>query len=319
MTEVSQCFDLTSKDNTMTNLKKLQSLGLDDKILYTTVKIQQFYLRHKGKVYVSFSGGKDSTVLLHLVRSIYPDVKGVFFDTGLEYPEIRDYVKTYDNIDWVKPKMSFRKVIDTYGYPVIGKMASHWINGAKQGWASAPKHFETDDSIYGYKRYAYMIDAPFKVSERCCDVLKKRPAKAYYKETGLAPMLGIRADESFIRRDQFKNKGDDKEDTAYPQLNPLAIWTDNDIKEYIKRYDIRLAEVYYMPGIERTGCVFCMFGIMKDRDRFVKLKITHPQLWEYCMKDYDKGGLGLKKVLDYMHIPTGYEQKNLLDFSEDKE
>lgn len=313
MTETPPCFDVTSQDNTLDNLKKLQSISLDDKILYTKVKIQQYYLKHKGKVCVSFSGGKDSTVLLHLVRSIYPEVKGVFIDTGLEFPEIRDYVKSYDNIDWIKPKMSFRKVIDKFGYPVIGKMAAHWINGAKKGWASAPEHFREDsDSIFNYSRYAYIIDAPFKVSERCCDVLKKKPAKDYYLETGLAPMLGIRASEGVIRRNQFTNKGKDKA-TKYPQLNPLAIWLDKDINEYIERNNIRLAEVYYK-GMKRTGCVFCMFGIMSDKDRFVRLKARHPQLWEYCMRDYDKGGLGIKTVLDYIGIPTGYEQKNLSDF-----
>ena len=206
MSDTPACFDATLQDNTLDNLKKLQALSLDDKLLYTKVKIQQYYLKHKGKVYVSFSGGKDSTVLLHLVRSIYPEVKGVFFDTGLEYPEIREHVKRFDNIEWVKPQMSFRKVIKEYGYPVIGKMAAYWIDGAKKGWKSAPLRFQDDNGPFNYKRYSYMIDAPFKVSNKCCEVLKKKPAHDFYKETGLAPILGIRAEESAIRKDQFVKK-----------------------------------------------------------------------------------------------------------------
>lgn len=319
MAETPQCFDLTSEDHTLDNLMKLKSLSLDDKILYSTVKIQQFYLKHKGNVCVSFSGGKDSTVLLHLVRSIYPDVKGMFLDTGLEFPEIREFVKTFDNIDWVKPKMSFRKVIEELGYPVISKQASHWIGGAKQGWASAKVRFDpATKSQYNFSKFAYMIDAPFKVSERCCDKLKKQPAHAYYKESGLAPILGILASESLTRRDQFTRHGIEKSDTVHPQLTPLVFWTEKDIKEYIKRYNIEICNLYEK-GYTRTGCVFCMFGIMADRDRFVLLKKTHPQLWEYCMRDFDKGGLGMKKVLDYMGIPTGYEQKNLLDFGDEKD
>ncbi len=88
MSLASNCFDV-SQDQPR-NLAKLQKLSLDDKILYSSVKIKEFYIATKGKTYVSYSGGKDSTVLLHLFRSIYPDTPAMFVDTGLEFPEIRD-------------------------------------------------------------------------------------------------------------------------------------------------------------------------------------------------------------------------------------
>ena len=81
-----------------------------------------------GQVYVSFSGGKDSTVLLDLVRRVYPDVRGAFSDTGLEYPEIREFVKSFDNIDWLKPKKNFVQIITEYGYPIVSKEQSAFIN-----------------------------------------------------------------------------------------------------------------------------------------------------------------------------------------------
>ena len=70
-------------------LRQMQSLPLELKILKTQLRIREWYEHWDGDVCVSFSGGKDSSVLLHLVRSMYPDVPAVFVDTGLEFPEIR--------------------------------------------------------------------------------------------------------------------------------------------------------------------------------------------------------------------------------------
>ena len=83
-------------------------------------------------VCVSFSGGKDSTVLLDIVRKIYPDVPAVFSNTGLEYPEIQKFVKSYGNVDIVTPDMRFDEVIKTYGYPLIGKEVAEAIHYARR-------------------------------------------------------------------------------------------------------------------------------------------------------------------------------------------
>ncbi|GAG40926.1 unnamed protein product, partial [marine sediment metagenome] len=70
-------------------LKQRQGLDLATKEGLTANRIRAWYEHWNGEVYVSFSGGKDSTVLLHQVRRMYPRVKAVFVDTGLEYPSIR--------------------------------------------------------------------------------------------------------------------------------------------------------------------------------------------------------------------------------------
>ena len=107
---------------TIQDLKQLQSLPLEIKIRLTQARIRQWVNEYgEDGVYVSFSGGKDSTVLLHIVREMYPNIPAVFVDTGLEYPEIRDFVKTFDNVEIVKPKKTFKKVIERYGYPFINK------------------------------------------------------------------------------------------------------------------------------------------------------------------------------------------------------
>ena len=287
MALASNCFDY-GQDAPKNNLQKLQSLSLDDKILYSQVKIREFYIATKGKVYVAYSGGKDSTVLLHLVRSVYPDVPAVFVDTGLEFPEIRNHVKQTENVVWLKPEMSFRQVIQTKGYPVVSKSISHWVDLAQRGQPSGIKQMSMD-SRFGGKRYEYLIDAPFKISRDCCDILKKNPSKKYYKETGLCPYIGMLAEESDVRRQAYVMHGENNTDRPIPTSNPLMIWTTKDIWDYIKRFELPYASIYDK-GYPRTGCVFCMYGITVDRDRFVRLKATHPDLWAYCMRPIEGGG-----------------------------
>lgn len=88
-------------------LEQMQSLPLEAKIRMTQNRIRSWL--NKYDAYVSFSGGKDSTVLLHIARQIYPNTQAVFIDTGLEYPELRQFVKTVPNVTWLKPEMNFRK------------------------------------------------------------------------------------------------------------------------------------------------------------------------------------------------------------------
>lgn len=314
MSLASACFE--TPDERKANYSKLRALSLDDKILYSSVKIKQFYIAHKGKVYVSYSGGKDSTVLLHLVRSIYPDVPAVYIDTGLEFPELRDHVMATENVTWLRPDRTFKQVIIDEGYPVVSKQVAKVVDQAQRGQPNG-LHRLSFEGRYGFIRYAYLKDAPFKISEKCCDVMKKKPAKVYHRETGRCPYFGMHADESDLRRDIWERAGENIETTKIPSSSPLSIWTDDDVWEYIHRYGLAYPSVYDM-GYSRTGCIFCMFGITVDRNRFLRLKATHPKQWAYCMKPINQGGLGMREVLEYIGIPTGCEQCNLLDFINQK-
>ena len=119
--------------HTISDLYQMQSLPLSAKIRMTELRIRAWVDEYGiDGVYVSFSGGKDSTVLLDIARRLYPDIKAVFIDTGLEYPEIRQFVKQFDNVDWLKPRITFRQVIERYGYPFISKEVSECVYGAKQ-------------------------------------------------------------------------------------------------------------------------------------------------------------------------------------------
>ena len=110
----------------------MQSWPLERKIRVTQTRIMEWYHHYNGQVYVSFSGGKDSTVLLDLARRIYPDIEAVFIDTGLEYPEIKKFVKTFDNVTTIRPEMKFQDVIKKHGYPVISKAVSSAVEDGKR-------------------------------------------------------------------------------------------------------------------------------------------------------------------------------------------
>ena len=321
--------------HTRDELSMLQALPLDAKILKTQQRIREWYYAWDGMVYISFSGGKDSTVLLDLVREMYPDVPAVFVDTGLEYPEIKEFVKSKENVTILRPKMSFREVIQKYGYPVIGKEVALSVAYAKKGSSWAINQFKglNNKGEYSkvksdrYIRWKYLVDAPFKISDQCCAVMKKAPKKKYHHETGRVPFLGTMALESKLREMHWMKSGCNAFDQEEPQSRPMSFWTEQDVLEYIVTKKLPYAPVYgeikfgegryYTTGAERTGCVFCAFGahLEKEPNRFQRLRITHPKLFEYCMKPWDEGGLGMKEVLDYI----GIEYSNgLLDLLEEQ-
>lgn len=302
----------------------LQALPLDVKIQKTKLRIREWYEYYGGNVYVSFSGGKDSTVLLHIVRSMYPDVMAAFVDTGLEYPEVRNYVKSVDNVVWIKPKMNFKQVILKYGYPLISKEVSQKIYEARKTPGGAcDKRFDPNGEYatkYGGRfsmaRWKWLKDSGIPISHMCCTIMKKNPAKKFEKETGLHPIIGTMTTESALRKSEWLKSGCNAFDSKRPTSKPLSFWSEQDIFEYIVRNDLKISEAYgeivsdnkekyYTTKCDRTGCVFCMFGVHLDKEpnRFQRLRLTHKKLWEYCMKPILSGGLGLKEVLEYIGVP----------------
>ena len=301
-------------------LQQKQQLPLDLKILLTKQRIIEWYDYWDGQVYISFSGGKDSTVLLDLVRSIYPDVPAVFADTGLEYPELREFVKTFENVTWIKPKMNFRKVIEHYGYPAITKEQAKILHELRVTKSDKLRETRMNGNKWGMGKLAqkwhYLMNAPFKISHRCCDVMKKRPMHSYEVKTKRKPYIGSLASESLNRRSAWLIHGCNAYNNTRASSQPLAFWTEQDILEYLVTYKVPYAPVYgeilrkedgtwYTTGCDRTGCIFCMFGchLEGEPNRFQRLKLTHPKLYDYCMRDWEDGGLGIAKVLDYIHVP----------------
>jgi len=285
-------------------LKMLQALPLDVKILKTNQRIKEWYEYWNGKVYISFSGGKDSTVLLHLVRNLYPDVVAVYCDTGLEFPEIKEFVKETENVVTLRPEMNFKKVITEYGYPIISKEIALTIEYARKGSAWAISKLNGEREWGNHKKYKFLLDAPFKITDKCCYKMKKEPFKIYEKETELKPFIGTMASEGGQRETAYKRTGCNSFESAKPKSVPLGFWMEQDIWDYLNLYKIPYSKIYDM-GYQRTGCMFCAFGahLEKGENRFQRMQRTHPKQYNYCMKDANKGGLGMAKVLDYINVP----------------
>lgn len=306
----------------LTDLQELQSLPLWRKIQITMSRIVQFHNRFPDKIYVSFSGGKDSTVLLDIVRRCYPNTPAVFVDTGLEYPEVREFVKSKENVVILRPKMNFRKVIETYGYPMISKETALQIEVARRnpGGKTAKKFDPGNEHDKKYKgfsivRWGPVKDSDIPISSQCCMIMKKNPAKLFEKETGMHPITGMMACESINRATQWLGHGCNIYDGRRPISNPMSFWTEQDVLEYIQQRELDYAPVYgkiyrasdgllYTTKCERTGCVFCLFGahLEKEPSRLQKLMLSHPTLYNYCMKPFREGGLGMKDIIDRFNL-----------------
>ncbi len=293
-------------------LQSLQDLDLEHKLIITRGRIQEWYEHWDGQVYVSFSGGKDSTVLLHIVREMYPDVPAVFADTGLEYPEIRQFVKRHDNVVRLKPKMNFKQVIERYGYPVISKEQSQFLFEIRTGHSEKLRRIRLEGNKYGRgkvsEKWKFLIDAPFPISHKCCEIMKKSPFGVYEKETGNMPYIGVMAEESSMRTiDYMKNGGCNFYETVRGKSWPLGFWTDQDIWDYLNTYKVPYCSIYDM-GYSRTGYMFCMFGVHQEPkpNRFQLMQVTHPKQWRYCMYK-----LGLKEVLEYIGAPWNNDNEGL--------
>ena len=300
----------------------MQSLPLHLKIHKTCARIQEWYEAHDGMIYVAFSGGLDSTVLASIAHRLYPDIPLVFSNTGLEYPEIVHFVKQHSPLEIIRPEHNYGWVVENLGYPLVSKKLSRYIRDCQNATESNKNVVNlhlTGLNRQGVmcknfmipKKWLFLIDAPFKISEKCCDVLKKNPAKKYNKQSGRYPMTGEIATDSRARQAMYLKTGCNSFDAANPKSTPLGFWTHQDILSYIVAFNIPYCKIYgdiiYNPktkllettGEQRTGCYACMFGVHleKNDNRFTRMKISHPNQYDYCINR-----LGQGKILDYIGV-----------------
>ena len=248
-------------ETTVEELRRLQSQPLDIKVKMTEQRLRQWVSRYgEDGVYISFSGGKDSTVLLHIARKLYPKINALFVDVPTQFPELRTFAQSIDNVEIIKPRISFVKVCEDYGFPMISKEISQVIYEAryqaklrnirpeetslyKRRFDPESEHVKQYPS-FALTRWAFMYDSQFNVSHKCCVEMKKQPAKDYEKRTGRLPILATMADESKLRETEWVKHGCNFFDGKRPSSKPMSFWTEQDILKYIVENDLEICSVY---------------------------------------------------------------------------
>lgn len=238
-------------------------------------KIQKvIYDKGIENIAISFSGGKDSTVLKHLVESINSNIKSIFCNTGVEYISIVNFVKSFNNVEIIKPKKSFLEVVNKFGYPIISKEQSYYLSDIKNpNVCQKTKDIRLGNGSFSIsKKWRFLLDIDFKISDKCCYYLKKYPLKRlkYYYFTG------ERIQESNLRKQRYHT-------CIMPKkCIPLRLWNNELIDKYIKYYNIEICDIYKFE--RRTGCKFCLYGIHLEKrpNKIDRLKFIEPKSYEFA-------------------------------------
>lgn len=283
----------------MKKFLKDQQLNIEKKVELSKKIICEWYEKCHGKVFVSFSGGKDSTVLLYLVRSLYPEVPAVFLDTQMEYPEIYEFVDKVPNLVRLKTNYTIEDVIYNHGYCLINKKTAKLIERVRKRGCE----FVTENEKKICKKYDYLINSDIPISDKCCKLIKGDILKDYIKTSGRYPYIGVMSTETMTRTRMFINNGYINSATGINSAFPLAFWKESEVVEFIKKSEISYSKIYgdFEGEYEiHTNCMYCLYGIEAEKspNRFERMKHTHPYQYKYAMDV-----LKINKVLQYMNIP----------------
>lgn len=270
------------------------------------------------KFYISFSGGKDSTVLHHLVDMALPGNKipRVFSNTGIEYQKIVEFVKGLakedDRFKIITPNKNIKKTLEDVGYPFKSKDHSDKVNiFQSMGFDSITvnkylSETKKDGSKNAFAcpkklRYQFSNDFKLKVSRNCCVELKKKPVKKWAKENNKTiTITGMRKSEGGPRL-SLNCIVTDKEKNVV-KFHPLAVVSDDWENWFVDKYNIRLCDLYYEPyNFKRTGCKGCPYNLELQKDLNMMAKLLPKEreqcelIWKPVYDEYRRIGYRLRK------------------------
>lgn len=279
--------------------------------------------------YISFSGGKDSTILHYLIDLALPNnnIPRLFLNTGIEYQDIRKYVqemaKNDNRIIVLNSGVNVKQMLEKDGYPFKSKEHSNKlyrfnINGITPYITRYLTGLEKDGSTTKFKcpnilKYQFSEKMDFKISDRCCFKLKKDVAHKWATENKRPITLtGMRKEEGGQRANinctAFNG-------TKLYKFHPLLVVSEEFENEFIKRNNIKLCKLYYPPyNFERTGCKGCPFalGLQEQLDAMEKYLPNERKqceiIWKPVYDEYRRIGYRLKK----------YNQMSIFDVIEEE-
>lgn len=256
--------------------------------------------------YLSYSGGKDSHLLYWFIKEYapqYKDIPVISVNTYMEHPEIRK--RMYDLADKVLlPTMKPFEIKEKYGIPCFSKEQDYYIyyyqNSLRKG--KQPSR-TTEEKINGTYKTGFSISQKARqyilsgkahnITHLCCKYLKKQPFKNFEKETGLKAILGVKGNESALRRSKYTSCF-----TKDKKFTPLYDLTDGLEEEIYKKYNIEIPDIYKY--IKRTGCMGCPYGSHAgDTEKELELldDKQHKFVCEYFKESYEVLGIDTSRQL----------------------
>ena len=212
--------------------------------------------------------------------------------------EKRGYTLDKSNCFFKGHKMSFAYCVEQYGAPLLGKAASK-LEAHRINIECFLKYSQSDSEKEKLREY-YDILRQCKFSQHCCKLLKKEPSERLQAKLGVDMIFkGLMAAESHSRMTNFSTRGHifeshrDHVDGIFYHVNPLGLWTDDDIWAYIHKYGLEYSPLYDISYtdeegqkqcIKRNGCMFCGTDIQFKNNHLAVLRQTHPKQYEACME-----------------------------------
>lgn len=245
--------------------------------------------------YLSYSGGKDSHFLYWFIKEYLKrdDIKIVGINTYMEHHEIlKRILKNSDVV--LYPKIKPFEIKEKYGIPCFSKEQDFYIYYYQNAIRKGKRPSKTIlDKINGTYKTGFNISKKareyiksgqaHKITHLCCHYLKKEPARRFENETGLKPILGIRSNESVMRKQQYKSCF-----TKDKKFTPIHDLSDELLDKIYKKYNIEIPKVY--EHVCRTGCMGCPYGSYKhDTEKELKLinKNQKKFVCEYFKESYE--------------------------------